>query len=61
VNLLLVTLVVLAFVVSVGPSSDGESGTNASARLDSGRKRLLGRRKPTASYREILERRSRRG
>jgi len=63
VNALLITLGVLAFAVSVGLIERWRQRDEhkRSARQWEERERLLDRRKPTASHREILQRRSRRG
>lgn len=62
-NVLLITLAALAFVVSVRLIARRwqRDERERIARQWEERERLLGRRKPTASYREVLERRSRRG
>lgn len=58
-NLLLITLAVLAIVVSVGLIERRweRDERERAARQWEERERLLGRRKSTASYREVLERR----
>jgi hypothetical protein len=63
VNLLLITLAVVAFVVSVGLIERRweRDERERTARQWEERERLLGRRKSTASYRQVLARRSRRG
>jgi hypothetical protein len=62
VNLLLITLAVLAFAVSVGLIERRweRDERERSARRWEQRERLLDGRKPTPSHREVLERRSRR-
>ncbi len=62
-KVLLITLAALAFAVSVGLIERRwqRDERERSARQWEERERLLGRRKPTASHREVLERRSRRG
>ena len=62
-NILLITLAVLAFIVSVGLIARRwqRDEHERIARQWVERERLLRRGKPTASYREVLERRSRRG
>jgi hypothetical protein len=62
-NLLLITLAAFVFIVSVGLIARRwqRDEYERISRQWVERERLLGRRKPAASYREVLERRARRG